>query len=225
MLWQEFHFNLLDQIFSEYPYLQDQRVREAMESVPRHLLAPNLSLEEAYRDCAQPIGLEQTISQPSLVAWMTQLLELSGGERVLEIGTGSGYQTAILSQLASEVCSIERMEALSMATSQRLQELNLSNIRLKIGDGFAGWPERAPFDRILLTAAPPDIPGALVKQLHENGMLIAPVGVQGQDQILLKGIKWRGKLRCSEISRVRFVPMLEGVSRSDSTSPSQTPDL
>ena len=139
-------------------------VLRAMREVPRHLLAPQLTLEQAYRDRAQPIGYGQTISQPSMVALMSNALGVTGAERVLEVGTGSGYQTAILSHLCAQVYSVERIEALAGPTRERLQGLGRRNIQFRLGDGSLGWVEEAPFDRIVLTAAPPTLPPQLLQQ-------------------------------------------------------------
>lgn len=208
--YQSYHRALLKQL-KQRPELNDERVLTAIEAIPRHVFIPEQPLQEAYADKALPTSANQTISQPSLVAWMTQLLELSGTERVLEIGTGSGYQTALLSQLAKEVYSIERIDSLARRANQMLRQLGCSNVRVHVGDGYAGWPDAAPFDRILLTAAPPEMPQVLEDQLCEGGILVAPIGGQDGNQLLLKGVK-RGKdVYAKVISEVRFVPMVAGV--------------
>jgi protein-L-isoaspartate(D-aspartate) O-methyltransferase len=178
--------------------------------VPRHRFAPGLSIRRAYEDRPQPIGHDQTISQPTVVAIMTQALRLGGTERVLEIGTGSGYQAAILARLCKEVFTIEIVPPLGEAARDRLKALGYANVHVRIGDGYLGWPEAAPFDRILLTAAPPEIPRALVDQLAEGGILVAPVGEQGEAQRLVRWTKRGGSLKKEDLGAVRFVPMVRG---------------
>lgn len=156
--------------------VQDERVLAAMRRVPRHVFVPEEQRPRAYLDTPLPIGCNQTISQPYIVAYMTQALELRGPERVLEIGTGSGYQTAILAELAADVYSIERWEELSRQAGRVLAQLGYRNIHLRVGDGSLGWPEAAPFDAILVTAAAPEVPMALKEQLAEGGHLVVPVG-------------------------------------------------
>lgn len=151
-------------------------VIEALRLVPRHLFAPHVPIARAYQNRPILFEAEQTVSQPSIVARMTEALELQGHERVLEIGTGSGYQTAVLATLAREVCSIERIELLSTRARERLARLGYANVQLRVGDGFAGWADEAPFDRIIVTAAPRDMPAALLEQLSLNGILVAPIG-------------------------------------------------
>ena len=181
-------------------------VMATMRKVPRHRLAPSLSLAKAYCDEAQPIGHGQTISQPTMVALMTQALELAGSERVLEIGTGSGYQTAILSHICKEVFTMELLSVLGKPTASRLAALGLSNISFCIGDGYSGWPEHAPFDRILLAAAPAQIPKMLLGQLCDGGILVGPVGIHEQQ---LVRVHRRGDSFASEtLGSVRFVPMV-----------------
>lgn len=207
--WQNYHQRLMQQLHG-YRDLDDPAVLGALASIPRHIFVPELPLEQAFSDSAQPISDQQTISQPSLVAWMSQLLELRGSERVLEIGTGSGYQTALLSRLAKEVWSIERITGLSARAAKILQQLKCQNVHLHVGDGYLGWPESAPFDRVMLTAAPPQIPNALEQQVSEGGLLIAPVGKQNETQYLLKGTKRGGQVYYEVLNEVRFVPMLPG---------------
>ncbi len=188
----------------------DPRVLAAVGAVPRHLFLPGAPLSEAYRDEPYPIGRDQTISQPTIVALMTQALELSGAERVLEIGTGSGYQAAVLARLASAVFSVERLASLGGVAAARLASMGLRNIHVRIGDGFAGWPDLAPFDRIVVTAAPEGIPPALVDQLAVGGVLVAPVGAF--DQVLVRLRKKADRVEAEELGPVRFVPMLRGVA-------------
>ncbi len=164
--------------------IRDERVLAAFREVPRHLFAPGASLGEAYADHPLPIGEGQTISQPYMVALMTQCLGLAGGEKVLEIGTGSGYQAAILSRLAAEVYTVERVAALAERTGELFQRLGYDNISIRVGDGTLGWKEFAPFDAIIVTAGSPGIPPPLVEQLAEGGRLVIPAG-GGYSQRLL----------------------------------------
>jgi protein-L-isoaspartate(D-aspartate) O-methyltransferase len=183
-------------------------VLAALRSVPRHLFMPGASLRIAYSDHPQAIGHGQTISQPTIVAIMTDVLDLRGDERVLEIGTGSGYQAAVLSVLAREVYSIEIVAPLGEAARARLADLRYQNVQVRVGDGYKGWPEHAPFDRIILTAAPPEMPRPLVDQLREGGVLVAPVGEQSETQRLVRWTKHRGQLTKEDLGAVRFVPMV-----------------
>jgi protein-L-isoaspartate(D-aspartate) O-methyltransferase len=186
------------------------RTLDAMRRVPRHLFAPNLTLEKAYEDDAQPIGFGQTISQPSIVAIMTDALELSGKEKVLEIGTGSGYQAAVLSLLAAKIFSIEIVPELGQSAEKRLRELGYANVHVRIGDGYAGWPDEAPFDRIILTAAPETMPPVLLAELAEGGTLVAPLGARSDHQRLLRLRKKNGAITQEDLGGVRFVPMVPG---------------
>ena len=160
--------------------VRDPRVLQAMREVKRHLFVPGESAEDAYEDYPLPIGEGQTISQPYIVALMTELLELQPDDKVLEIGTGSGYQAAILSRLAREVRSIEIVPSLAETAGKRLDLLGYDNVHLRVGDGYKGWPDEAPFDAIIVTAAPPEIPQALVDQLAEGGRMVVPVGTNYQ---------------------------------------------
>ena len=189
--------------------LSTPSVVEAMRLVPREAFVPGASLEIAYGNFPVDIGSEQTISQPSIVAQMTEALQLAGHERVLEIGTGSGYQAAVLSLLSREVFSIERIETLARQASARLAELGCANVHVRIGDGYRGWPDEAPFDRIIVTAAPPRIPRALVDQLMDGGILVLPVGEQGS-QSLVRITKRNGELLVEDLGGVRFVEMIPG---------------
>jgi protein-L-isoaspartate(D-aspartate) O-methyltransferase len=161
-------------------------------------------------DLPAPIGHGQTISQPTVVALMTEALELRGRERVLEIGTGSGYQAAILSLLASEVYTIEIVSDLADEARARLSQLGYSNVHVRAGDGYRGWPEQAPFERILVTAAPDVMPGALLDQLVEGGALVGPVGPTHAMQRLLRYRKKDGRISSEDLGAVRFVPMVQG---------------
>ena len=183
------------------------RVLAAMARVPRERFVPEEVRHLAYSDRALPIACGQTISQPYIVALMTAALELTGGERVLEIGTGSGYQAAVLAELTAEVVSIERHAALSQAAQTVLDELGYKNIRLVVGDGTLGWPEGAPYDRILVAAAAAQVPPALEEQLAEGGTLVIPVG-PSDGQTLEAYRKIGGKLYAEPLSGCRFVPLV-----------------
>jgi protein-L-isoaspartate(D-aspartate) O-methyltransferase len=186
--------------------VQGARVKEALRSVPRHLFVPaEPSLELAYANQPLPIGYGQTISQPSAVAVMTDALELSGRERVLEIGTGSGYQAAILSLLAREVYSVELEPELAESSAARLRDLGCANVHVRQGDGRLGWAEYAPFDRVLATAAPLEAPPTWFDQLTEGGILVAPVGGPW-GQSLIKSRKYRGGAIRENLGPVSFVP-------------------
>jgi protein-L-isoaspartate(D-aspartate) O-methyltransferase len=186
--------------------IKDEKVLEAMRAVKRHLFVPLIYRPWAYSDSPLPIGNEQTISQPYIVALMTELLSLKGNEKVLEIGTGSGYQAAVLAELSKEVYTIEIFPALAQRAEKLLQDLGYSNVHVKCGDGFLGWPEEAPFDAIIVTCAPDAIPQALIDQLSEGGRLVIPVGEEIQELRLVR--KVNGKTVTSGGIPVRFVPML-----------------
>jgi protein-L-isoaspartate(D-aspartate) O-methyltransferase len=183
------------------------QVLRAIRSVPRHLFVPPNLRAEAYVDGPLPIGFGQTISQPYIVAAMSELLDVSPSHRVLEIGTGSGYQAAVLSQLARHVYTIEIVPELAASAEVLLRRLNYSNITFRCGDGYLGWPEQAPFDRIILTAAPPEIPRALKDQLKPGGRLLAPVGRMFQDLVVLEKDA-AGNIKEHAAFGVRFVPMV-----------------
>ncbi len=195
---------------AERGYVTSERVLDAMRRVPRHLFVPSAALDEAYGDWPLGIGARQTISQPSVVGEMTEALELRGTERVLEIGTGSGYQAAVLSVLAREVFTIEILQEHGARAEKRLRDLGYANVRVRIGDGYAGWPEEAPFDRVILTAAPPVVPEPLLEQLADGGVLVAPVGEEHGTQWLVRMRKKDGKLTKERLGLVRFVPMVPG---------------
>jgi len=186
--------------------IKDPRVIQAMLKVKRHLFVPAHYRNQAYEDYPLPIGEEQTISQPYVVALMTELLALKGRERILEIGTGSGYQAAILAELAKEVYTVELLTPLARRAGKLLKELDYKNINVKSGDGFLGWPEFAPFEGIIVTCAPEKIPDPLLAQLAENGRLVIPVGTYRQELKLVRKIK--GRTTVVDIVPVRFVPML-----------------
>ena len=183
----------------------DPRVLEAMLKVPRHEFVPKDFVRSAYDDNALPLKLGQTISQPYIVAYMTQALGLKGTERVLEIGTGSGYQAAVLAEIVPEVYTIEILPELQEKASAVLAKLGYRNIHFRTGDGYMGWPEHAPFDSIIVTAAPEDVPQPLIDQLKEGGRLVIPVGVISQELMVITKEK-DGITRRSTIP-VRFVPM------------------
>ena len=183
----------------------DPRVLAAMRKVPRHRFVPEQLRQESYDDHPLPIGEGQTISQPYIVAIMSQLLQLTGGERVLEVGTGSGYQAAVLAELAKEVYSIEIVEPLARRASATLRELGYAGVAVRAGDGYLGWPEAAPFDAIIVTAAPDHIPPPLVDQLKIGGRLVIPVGERSQE--LLQCVKTPDGLPCASVIPVRFVPL------------------
>ena len=186
--------------------IRDPRVLEAMRKVPRQLFVPPAMQAFAYQDSPLPIGYGQTISQPYIVAFMSEALELKPQDRVLEIGTGSGYQAALLAHLAREVYSIEIVEPLAKEAAERLRRLGYSNINFRIGDGYRGWPEAAPFDAIMVTAAPDHIPPALEEQLREGGRMVLPVGRYEQDLVRVR--RTQQGLRRETLLPVRFVPMV-----------------
>jgi protein-L-isoaspartate(D-aspartate) O-methyltransferase len=186
--------------------IKDKAVLEALRKVPRHRFVPALWQGLAYADGPLPIGEAQTISQPYIVAWMTELIEPKKGMRVLEVGTGSGYQAAVLAECVAEIDTIEVIPELGRKADGLLRELGYRNIRTRISDGYAGWPERAPYDAILLTAAPPDdIPKPLLDQLKVGGRLVAPVG--RDDQHLVRITRTETGLKREVLAPVRFVPM------------------
>ena len=190
-------------------HIKDQRVLQAMANIPRHRFVDDNQQSSAYNDGPLPIGYGQTISQPFIVAYMSQALELppNGESSVLEIGTGSGYQTAILSQLAGKVYSIERIDALARRAYTLLDELDIKNVKIKVGDGGYGWPDYAPYDAIIVTAAAPEIPAPLKAQLKDGANLIVPVGPRGQQDLIC--IQRQGdKLVQKTLAPVAFVPLL-----------------
>ncbi|MGY4706550.1 protein-L-isoaspartate(D-aspartate) O-methyltransferase [Candidatus Bipolaricaulota sp. J31] len=187
--------------------IRDERVLSAMEKIPRHLFVPEHIQHLAYEDTPLPIGRGQTISQPYIVALMTEALSLRGEEKVLEIGTGSGYQTAILAELAGEVFSIERIPELAEGARRRLTLLGCRNVHIRIGDGTLGWPEEAPFDRIIVTGGLPDLPDPLWEQLADGGRLVAPIGGR-YDQYLWVYTKEEGRRRRRALCPCTFVPII-----------------
>lgn len=188
--------------------IREPRVLDAMARVPRHEFVPDESRDRAYADGPLPIGYGQTISQPYIVAYMTEQLDPQPGNRVLEIGTGSGYQAAVLAELVAEVFSIELVDELASRARETLARLGYNNVHVRAGDGYQGWPEAAPFDRIILTAAPPALPQALVDQLAVGGILVAPVGpMLGAQTITIIRRTVEG-VTTEETIPVQFVPML-----------------
>ena len=187
--------------------IRDERVLAAMEHVPRHIFVPEELRDLAYSDGPLPIGFDQTISQPYIVALMTELLDPQPADKVLEVGTGCGYQTAVLAELSRHVYSIENVEPLYLAAQERLKAQGYCDrIHLQQGDGWMGWPEEAPFDRILVTAAAGCIPEALIRQLTQGGRVVIPVGRDIQN--LVVGEMIEGKLRTQSTISVRFVPLV-----------------
>jgi protein-L-isoaspartate(D-aspartate) O-methyltransferase len=186
--------------------IKDKGVLEAMEKIPRHMFVPENMLTYSYNDEPLPIGEGQTISQPYIVAYMTEALELRQSDRVLEIGTGSGYQAAVLAEMAGEVYSVELNQALSMQAQKILKHLGYKNIYFKVGDGTYGWKEKAPFDAIMVTAAPDRVPRALEDQLRIGGRMVIPVGLAVQELILV--VRGKKKLKRKRLLPVRFVPLI-----------------
>ncbi len=193
--------------------VQSDYILNAMKRVKRHLFVPDNLQQFAYADEPLPIGYGQTISQPYIVAYMTEALDLNQYSRVLEIGTGSGYQAAILAEIVKKVYTIEIVEPLGQHAKTILNDIGYRNIHSRIGDGYKGWPEAAPFDAIIVTAAPPEIPQPLIDQLKEGGRMIIPVGVGYQELILLT--KKKGNIEKKSLLPVRFVPMTGEIQKKD----------
>jgi protein-L-isoaspartate(D-aspartate) O-methyltransferase len=204
--------------------VQDSEVLRAMETVPRHKFVSDEFLPQSYENHPLPIGYGQTISQPYIVAWMTELLDLKPGEKVLEIGTGSGYQAAILAELGDvEVYSIEIVPQLAESAAQRLEDLGYTNIHVRQGDGYYGWPEEAPFDAIIVTAAPDHLPAPLVEQMSEDGRIVIPIGPVGWVQSLWKFVQEDGELKGYNLGGVSFVPFTGPGIEQDQAGPTSTP--
>jgi len=187
--------------------IRDERVLAVMRAVPRERFLPPEEIDQAYCDKALAVGFGQTISQPYIVGLMTEALEVSPIHRVLEIGTGTGYQTVILAMLAKRVFTIERLDALSCAAERRFSETGLANAEFRVGDGSIGWPEAAPFDRIMVTAAAPSVPAALVDQLADGGRMVVPVGEEGFQQ-LVRIERRAGRVIEQPMIAVRFVRLI-----------------
>ena len=191
----------------EWRGISDPRLLEAFRRVPRHLFVPPEQQAQAYEDHPIPIGVGQTISQPYMVALMVQLLKLQGHERILEVGTGSGYQLAILAELALEIYSVERLPELAAGALRRLEELGFLNVHISSGNGSLGWPEHAPYDGIVVAAGSPGIPQPLVDQLTDGGRLVIPVG-SPQTQTLTLAEKRSGQVRLTALTQCVFVPLV-----------------
>ena len=197
-------------------------VLAAMAKVERHRFVPAEEAPYAYINRPRPIGHGQTISQPYIVALMTELLDIGPGDKVLEVGTGSGYQAAVLAEIAREVFTVEIVEALGRHAAARLKEMGYANVRTRIGDGFKGWPEEAPFDAIIVTAAPERVPEALAAQLKAGGRLVIPLGRQWEPQALQRCVKGAdGKLACESRLPVAFVPMVRGREKEEEGRPAR----
>jgi protein-L-isoaspartate(D-aspartate) O-methyltransferase len=194
--------------FLQQQGIDNQSVLDAMQAVPRHLFVSEAMTHQAYGNNALPIGWGQTISQPYIVAKMTTLLNLRRDSRILEIGTGSGYQTAILAQLVDQVYSVERIKQLQMLAKRRLKQLDIYNVATKHGDGWQGWPAKGPYDGIIVTAAAERIPDALCQQLTEGGVMLIPVGEH--QQTLIKVTRQGEEFLTETIESVRFVPLVAG---------------
>lgn len=190
--------------------ITDDKLIHVMERLPRDLFVPQAFQARAYENLALPIGYHQTVSQPHVVALMTQSLELNDRCKVLEIGTGSGYQAAVLAPLCRRLYSIERHKGLLVAAEERFKHLRIPNITTRFGDGSKGWPEQAPFDRIIVTAAAIDIPPVLVEQLAIGGIMVVPIGDDQHDQRLVKVVRTDEGTKISDLGWVRFVPFVEG---------------
>jgi protein-L-isoaspartate(D-aspartate) O-methyltransferase len=186
--------------------IQDEHVLKAMEKLPRELFVGEHGREEAYENTPLPIGYGQTISQPYIVAFMTECLCVDNEDIVLEIGTGSGYQSAVLAQLVKKVYSVEIIKELGLSAKERLKTLDYKNIEIKIGDGYYGWEEHAPYDKIIVTAASEDIPEPLIEQLKDNGRMVIPIGFPYSTQHLMLVTKSNGKITSNSLLPVSFVP-------------------
>ena len=196
--------------------ISDARVLGAIERTPREIFVPATFKDQAYENVALPIGQGQTISQPLVVAMMSEALQVGERHKVFEIGTGSGYQTAILARLCRRVFTMERHRALLKEAEQRFHELKLRNVTTRFGDGSKGWPEQAPFDRIIVTAAAAELPTNLLDSLAEGGVLVAPVGEERRDQQLMRIRRQSDQFITEELGAVRFVPLVAGLPRKAS---------
>jgi len=193
--------------------ISDEAVLRAVESIPRELFVPATFQDRAYENIPLPIGRAQTISQPFIVALMTQMLQVEDKHSVLEIGTGSGYQAAVLSRLCRRVFTLERHQTLLQEAQGRFAALRIHNITSRFGDGTKGWPEAAPYDRIIVTAAAPELPLRLAAQLRDGGVMIVPVGPERRDQRLLRVRRHGDGHDVEELGEVRFVPLVRGLPR------------
>ncbi|MCG8509498.1 MAG: protein-L-isoaspartate(D-aspartate) O-methyltransferase [Rhodospirillales bacterium] len=192
--------------------ITDTRVLGVMEQIPRDAFVPVTFRDRAYDDVTLPIGRHQTISQPSVVARMTQALEVGDRMKVLEVGTGAGYQAAVLAGLCRRLYTVERHRELMQLAERQFESLRLTNITTRVGDGFAGWPEQAPFDRIIVTAAAREMPMKLAEQLAIGGVMVLPVGSADQDQTLLRVLRTEDGFKEQTVGTVRFVPMIPGIA-------------
>ncbi len=192
--------------------ITDTRVLSAIERIPREIFVPDAFKDQAYENTALPIKLGQTISQPLVVASMSQALDVGERMKVLEIGTGSGYQAAVLAKLCRRVYTIERHGPLLAGAEEMFRELRLHNITAIVADGGRGWPEQAPFDRIMVTAAADKVPDKLVEQMAEGGIMVLPLGAQGGEQDLIRITKQNGQIKQEKLFPVRFVPLLAGIA-------------
>lgn len=188
--------------------IADERVLDAMRVVPRHFFVPDALKSQAYKDNALPIASKQTISQPFIVARMTELLELNNQSKILEIGAGSGYQTAILSQLAKTIYAIERVSLLAEEANRRLQQLNVKNVSLRCADGTNGWESNAPYDGILVAAGSPSMPEPLLKQLKNGGRLVIPIGDNPKSQKLIRVTRTANNFKTEDFGACAFVPLI-----------------
>ena len=196
--------------------ITDTTVLSALERIPRDVFVPDAFQDQAYENIALPIHHGQTISQPYVVAFMTEALKVGPRMKVLEVGTGSGYQAAVLSQLCRRVYTIERYRSLLRDAERQFEALRLTNITTKVGDGYLGWPEQAPFDRILVTAAATDLPPVLVEQLGVGGIMVLPMGSSSVDQQIVRVVKLEdGRIDCEDLLGVRFVPLVDGIPSDD----------
>ena len=198
---------MVEQLRSHYK-IRDERVLEVMNTVPRHLFVPDALRAQAYKDNALPLSVGQTISQPFIVARMTELLELKGKERVLEVGSGSGYQTAVLAHLCRKVYAIERIPSIAAEAKHRLMSLGYRNISYRVGDGTIGWEIYAPFDAILVAAGGPEIPKPLVEQLEIGGRLVIPIGQEQRSQTLVRVIRTERGAVTEDCGPCAFVPLI-----------------
>jgi protein-L-isoaspartate(D-aspartate) O-methyltransferase len=187
--------------------IKDERILQAMREVPRHLFVPTLVATQAYGEKALPIGSKQTISQPYIVARMIELLDLSGKEKVLEIGTGTGYQAVVLSKLCAKVFSIERVNELALRAAELIRTLKIYNATVKVFDGTYGWSDQAPFDRIIVAAAAPEVPKPLVEQLSRTGKLVIPIGAEG-NQRLARVTRVGTRIQIEDCGTAEFVPLV-----------------
>ena len=198
---------MIDRLQNHYK-IQDEKVLEAMRSVPRHLFLPDALRFQAYSDNALPIASKQTISQPFIVARMTELLAIDARSKILEIGSGSGYQTIILSKLAGKVYAIERVQKLADETQQKLNEFDILNVTLRTGDGTVGWELYSPFDGILVAAGSPELPEPLLKQLKPGGRLVIPIGPDAKSQNLIRVTRTDSGYETEDFGKCSFVPLI-----------------